>query len=752
MTILRQQQYFGYLLLAGNLLFWFGYGHPVLSGFLISLVLILLKHANFNLLCCAFCTGFVTALLTYITLDGWQFDETLSQHNHRIRAQIKEPVARDHFPRQYSLEVYELNNRALPAIRMRIQCFQLCPPIQEGETWQLLVRLRPPTSRYNPESFDYERWLFSHDIRAQGYLVASQYNRLITPADDLSRGTIKDHLRLLFPAQQSFATASSLLLGDRSELSQQQRQLLANAGLTHLIAISGMHIGLAFLPGYLGGWLIWLVLSKTALRRQTVQWLTGLLFAFSYAVIAGFAVPAQRAFIMLLAFGMATLSNRNMNLWSRLGLATTVIILLEPRASLGSSFWLSYSITVLIVIFIEVQRHRPWLSLVQLQLALAWLMPVIQWFIFGQYSLITIAQNLWAIPLLSFILMPLSMLLLLGILLRPEQLLPGMTWLADCLDMIFTGFWHILGVIQPLTDASILYGSVSVIQAGLLLLLAFIIWLPITMKLRFGLLVLMSALQLSAQDTQSLFLRMFDVGQGLAVAIHQADETMLYDTAYAYDQHVILAGIWPAWSRQHKISVLNHVILSHADIDHSGGFSWLAETQPLQQVLSYPGNAQQQPVCTAGKTFDIGKASATVLLPLDVTVKDDNNGSCVILLNYAGRSILLTGDIELYAEQQLVSQYPLLKVDILLVPHHGSRTSSGLALLEQLAPTTALNSSGYLNRFGLPHTEVINRYKKLGIHFIDTATAGAIDLMINEKGDIKISTGRQQNPALWRRN
>ncbi|MBT8448751.1 MAG: MBL fold metallo-hydrolase, partial [Gammaproteobacteria bacterium] len=205
--------------------------------------------------------------------------------------------------------------------------------------------------------------------------------------------------------------------------------------------------------------------------------------------------------------------------------------------------------------------------------------------------------------------------------------------------------------------------------------------------------------------------------------------------------------------RHHQIAQLSSVVISHDDNDHAGGLSALQTQIPFNVLIVSPTADYGTDRCFRNLSWRLGDAELSVLSPQSgVLFESDNNNSCVVLIDIYGKQILLTGDIEIQAERAIVNHYPSLRADILVVPHHGSETSSSRGFISQIRPKIAINSSAYRNRFGLPSTKVIKRYQQNDVLFYDTQTDGAIEIIISEDGDMQISAYRQQNPALWGRN
>lgn len=662
--------------------------------------------------------------------------------------------------KRYFITVIKINNEHLSPLTVLIKCYLDCPELRAGETWQLLVKLQPPSSRYNPDSFDTERWLFSQEVAATGYLVNSRRNIKLSDSTGIAgyRSDLKDKLATNFTDDLVFSSLVALLLGDRSELSDEQIKHLSESGLSHLVAISGLHVSLAMFPGMLLGASVWyLGIGRTGISRQSLQWLGASATAFSFSMIAGFGIPAQRALIMALALSLIHFIGKPSSSIQRLSLTLTIILVLQPRATLALSFWLSFIITCLIVWGTNVRiNYKTW-NLIYLQCFLALFIYILQLFVFGKYSLASLIHNLWAIPYISLVLLPMA---LFWIVLEVILTITCLEIINDILGFLVYYFWYLLNLTSSVTSSLVLSHFNDVLLTILVLIVSLVTWFVRSLKSRITGIIMLCLLGRQTITDDSLILTALDVGQGTAIVISTSRQLILYDTGYGNQDYQAITSVLPQWMHRRGIDKIDSLIISHSDADHRGGFGWLTNNINISSIISNedfntPASTTHRK-CEKGKQLQMGQLIIELLWPafnyLDNNLQTSNDDSCVVLIKYGGRKILLTGDIGKAVENKLLTDYPDLTVDILSVPHHGSDTSSSHALLAHLKPEIALNTSGYLNRFGFPHKDVVSRYQQHGIQFYDTASAGAIEITITKSGEIILRLSRQQNPALWRRN
>ena len=757
-TVITHQA--GLLFLVGSLMFWFGYKHwqAYLIYLLVNAVILLrntsyLKWLSLN-------AGFVYALLFGYLFAAQALDK-IPTGSQLIRGSVDSLISQSNHRQQFRFTIHELNYAQVSPLTVRVSCEQLCDAVRAGQEWQFLVSLKPPTSTYNPDSFDMERWLMSQSIQARAFVKQSDRNKHInTVSTWLSfRQALYHQIRDSFRYDDIAASVAALLIGYRDDLSRQQRTQLRESGLSHLIAISGLHVSLAMLPGIVLGSLLWGALGiHTGVSKQPFQMTVGLITATAYAFISGFDQPAQRALFMLIIMVLLQLRVSYATGWQRLSLAIALMLIIDPRAILDMSFWLTTLVTAVILFGMAVKAQQRMSTVIYLQLLLAVIISAFQLFIFSEYSLFSLAQNLWAIPFISLVLLPTGLVWLLlsqlheslAILNTPYQ---GVTL---ALDFLVYYFWYVLDTFNPFNRLALWHGHIAFSTLIPLIIGLSVIWLTALRPVIVCPIMVCAVLLNPTSSQTGLTMTVFDVGQGTALAIEVEDQLLIYDSGNRYEEWVVFEYILPIWLMRKRHEVIAYYVESHADLDHSGGSDWLiSEYRPEVVYHSYSANRPtnvHSKLCTPGTVIDMSQANVTILSPPQDTNWSDNDSSCVLLLEYGGVQILLTGDIERAAEARLLRDYPHLTVDVLLVPHHGSKTSSSPALLKQLQPTIAINTSGHLNRFRLPHPSVTRRYEQMGSQFYDTADHGQITLNISPSGQLNIHSSRQQNPALWRRN
>jgi len=709
--------------------------------------------------------GLFFAEYAAIEQQSWKFPEGVTRDNHLLVGRIEDlPQYKGDIIR-FGFLISHLNNQPIAdnsSIKLRLSCYRHCPGFKADQKWQLLVRLKPVNGYMNPGGFDYEKWLYSKQFKATGYIVLSSQNKLLSANNGINslRFKIRDYLskHLVDPAIAGSAIA--LTLGDKSLLQNQQQQMLAKYGLSHLLAISGLHIGLSAIPGFLIAGFLWRKFHFfQKFSKIQFQWFVCLFPALFYTALSGFGLPALRAMIMLLVFAFMQLLAGSGNTYSRFSQALWIILLLQPLAVLDLSFWLSFCATAILIFLSKFsQPESALINLIKLQAQLFVLLFPIQLFIFSSVSLISPLLNFVAIPFVSLLLLPLLFLTVLtGLLTLPIS--EPLFWL---IELLLGLFWDLLVMLYPYAEH--FYYSDS--EQNYWHLLAYPLFIMLLLRFRFRIkFIIVSSillLQLDERDSDSLRMLVLDVGQGLSISINYKDKVLIYDTAYgSMDFNTADMTLLP-WLEKLPMTSIALLVISHNDADHAGGMTSIMNNRPIKELLIGPDvivpmDTRYQPslssFCHAGQGWQWQSLSIEVLSPAvsEKVLQAGNDTSCVLLLKFADKRILLSGDIESSAEKRLLKYYPDLSADILLVPHHGSNTSSTQFFIKQFNPEYAIISSGYLNRFKHPDDGVVGRYKQNASQVLNTSTGGAIEVTINKKGKLTIKQWRLSKPALWRR-
>jgi competence protein ComEC len=635
--------------------------------------------------------------------------------------------------------------------------------LEPGQWWQFTVRLKKPWGLANPGSYNMQAWLAESGIDAVGSVLkhgASPLQRQ-PAAGDLAnrlRFAIGQRIAALPQTPQAKAVLAAITVADKSGIDAALWSLFQLYGINHLLVISGLHIGLVGGGGFLLGALLQRILLLGGVYLRGLPALLALLSAAAYAALAGFSISTQRALWMLACFLLAGLLGRRSSAGNSLLLAAVTVLLVNPLALLGSGFWLSFAAVAALLWLGQWQRALPtWRRLLTTHAFMSLVMlPLGGWW-FGGASLVAPFANLLMIPLVGMLVVPLA---LAGVV--AMYLLPGLE-----LSLWALAAWPLEQLLPPAQylaggDHRWLYRQLAPSLPAVLLgaLGAALLVLPVSLRLRALALVLMLPLLVpvrwSEHDRQDVTrLTVLDVGQGTAVVMRSGERVLVYDTGGGDPAGVNMAvSVLLPFLRREGVERLDTFVVSHPDNDHSAGAGTLMAALPARRI--FQGGDMQlaggRP-CVAGQAWEWpGGVRFRFLSPAleQRSGLASNNASCVLQIQAAGHRLLLTGDIEKARERDLVRYWgAALASDWLLLPHHGSNTSSTYALIKHVRPGIVANSSGYANRFGHPHRQVMRRLGQSGAQFYDTASGGALQFELRPGAPIAVSRYRDRMRRFW---
>lgn len=671
------------------------------------------------------------------------------------------------------------------------------PVVRPGQRWEFNVRLRLPHGHANPDSFDYEAWLLSEGVRATGYVrpgVRKKHDEFVPGFRAYvgrARDALRERLRQSLPEAPYAGVIIALVIGDQRAVSQSDWEVFNRTGIGHLVSISGLHI--TMIAALFGGMLRWLWRHSFFTRAnlplivpaQKIGALAGLLAALIYVALAGFGIPAQRTLLMLAVVSIAMWLNRIASVSQVLSLAITVVLLCDPWAVLWPGFWLSF-VAIACIFWVSVGRagaagesgaaagfgtgvvlgereagHPAWLPSLRRMLADAsrtqyavtlGLVPLTM-VLFGQVSLIGPLANAVAIPLVSFMITPLS-------LVGSVAPAPLSTWCLQSAHALVSGLAQWLSWLSE-TSFAVWQAprpqslSFALAVAGTLWLLAPRGW-PMRWVGVFAWLPMLMARP--AAPAEGFWLTAFDIGQGNALLIETANYRLLYDTGPAYSAESDGASrVLLPYLRARGITKLDGLIISHSDTDHAGGAASVLEGIRIgwtrSSLASDHALLRQMPShvpCRAGQSWRWDEVHFEMLHPDDVYAEATrpNARSCTLRIRYREHAVLLTGDIEAPQERALVERSAHdLQASVLLAPHHGSGTSSTPEFLAAVSPQLALFQVGYRNRYRHPKAEVLDRYVQRGIQTLRTDRDGAVSVRIGD--DITFSAHRCAHRRYW---
>ena len=681
---------------------------------------------------------------------GWRFEVLVIS----ARRTSTDRVAIPAFPSRGVMHWYENGRGGLPQM------------LRPGERWAMQARVRQPIGTLNPGGFDFEAWMFEKRLYFSGTVQQGKQHDLPVRLDDVSgfqisidraRDAIRQMVDTRIPESSARDVIAALLVGDQRAISVDDWRVFQRTGVSHLMSISGLHVTmLAGLAGWCGALLwrilcVWPVAAALWIPVQSVRALFSIAGALGYAMLAGFAVPAQRTALMVFVVSLGALLGIRANPWAVLSAALLIVLLMDPIALLAPGFWLSFmavgflfalpsderlgsqqtSTTKVRASMVDQWRARlvsACRDAGHAQLAITFgLLPITVLF-FQQIVLVGPVANAIAIPVVSFLVTPLAMLgVVESVLLKTAVFFSFAAWVQESLELFLhwcaglsfaTIDWPAPGVMRTVIASLGMW-----IALGRVLPARFVRYRHIGWA---GLIALFGAAP-SAPPYGKMDATFIDVGQGSSVLIRTNRHTLLVDTGPGMGssdagQRMVLPTL-----RRYGVRRLDRLVITHSDQDHDGGLASVAAVLPITSTLTpIPDDIPGARACRAGDRWEWDGVMFWVLHPSHTDGKDRNAVSCVIRVQDAyGGSLLLAGDIPAKTEQSLVVALApdsgavgraaahrfgaRLSAQVLLAPHHGSKTSTSREFLQAVNPQLVVIQAGYRNRFGHPHPEVLDR-------------------------------------------
>lgn len=692
--------------------------------------------------------GYVTGLAKSYQSTGF---DGKSQTVTRFDFRLDKPACRE----SSSNQKHCFNNMNL----LRLKWFDK-DSIKPGQRWRLLVRLKKPSGLANPGGFDYQSWLITQGYSATGYVRDSSLSK-----EPANQQAIVDRMR--WDAAQAIdkRTANldnkglikALIVGDKRQVTPELWQLFARTGTSHLMVISGLHVGLLAAMGF--------VIGRYSTLLLNWRWpadsggaICAIVTSGIYSAAAGFTLPTQRALTMVTIWMLALLMRRQISTTTSITAALCICLIIDPLAAASLSFWLSFGAVLFILFSVTGRKSDPVTHSLRQKVKVLW---ISQWVVFvgllpllaillGSVSLISPIANLILVPLFSLLIVPITMIgaiaLWLGLKsgLDGGELAQGLWTVADWL--LGSGINYLYWLDRHLSSATVYLTAQPLPLTLLAMCGAAVLLMPKGMPLKtLGVLLLFPIFfhrpePIAAGDVR---LTVLDVGQGLSILVETQGHRLLYDTGASVGDKfsAVSSSVMPVL-RHFGISSIDTVVLSHSDNDHAGGYRELSDKVSVTGVLygeEIPGLPVMRAPCSyPGKWYWDG-VLFEFIYPYNYLFKLDskpafyranlksNNRSCVLRITAGDTRFLLPGDIEKKIETLLIDrQLAKLPAEVLIAPHHGSSTSSSEAFIRAVKASHVVFSSGYKNQFRHPTEAVENRYQKSGAVLHNTADSGAI--------------------------
>lgn len=622
------------------------------------------------------------------------------------------------------------------------------PPknIAVGQHWKFKIQFRAVHSYLNEGGFDNQKYAVSMKETLTGKVMSAKFIR-----DDISlRTQFIETISAYWQTTKNKGEIIALVLGDKRYIEPEKKDLYMKTGVAHLIVISGLHIGLAAFAGWGIARGIQFLFPIRWINPQfplVMAWLCGVF----YAALSGWGIPATRAVIGLTVWVMLHWGSRLFLPWQWALWSAALILIFEPLSILSASFWLSFSAVFAIIFWYwmsplkaKYNHQKRWfiLRLIHLQFGLLIILLPFQFYLFGGANFFSFIVNLWAVPIISFITVPLIMF---GLLTSFSSFLQPIIWhwvdlsinFAFWCAPLFLPYWQYSGTVPFLLGFS---------GVGIIVMIKMSWW-----RHHFILLIAVGILLYCEFTTFSRYqwrMSMLDVGHGLAIILEKDREAIIYDTGIRWKSGGSIAkSVIIPYLKYHRLNPVA-LIISHDHLDHTGGIKDLIKAYPHLSIRSSFDDPSHL-ACLSNESWQWKGLQFDALWPPNKVLSPKNNQSCVINVSDGKHTILLTGDIEKEAEAQLVRvKKDQLKADVLQVPHHGSQTSSTLAFIQTVSPKFALVSAARYSLWRLPSDKVHLRYKKEAINWLTTSISGQISIEFNQD-NIDVFTYRRDILPRW---
>ena len=650
------------------------------------------------------------------------------------------------------------DDRPLPR-RIRLSWYARKPPVlHPGEHWRLIVRLKRPHGFSNPGGFDYETWLFANRVDAVGYVRSPRdARRLSGPAGlDSLRERLGRRLQALLAGHASLGVVIALAVGDRRLIDDDTWRLLRSTGTGHLVAISGLHVGMVALAGLflVGGFWRRFPGLCLAVPAPLAGRCGAVVAAAAYSALAGFSLPTQRALVMVIGAAGLSLFRRRARPFDLWLAALAAVLAWDPLSPLSPGFWLSFgAVGVLIATGVgRYSAHRGswrWLA-VQGVLWVGLLPLAALWF--GQVS--------WSAPMVNLIAIPVVTIAIVPLVLAGCALLALWPWFAAKLLQIAAGVadaglaglhWVARWGGDSLYPADPALLALLAAGAAMALAVAPKGWGPRHLVPVLLLPVLLG--RPPAPPAGTARLTVLDVGQGESVVVRTRSHVLVYDTGPRFsDSFDAGSAVVVPYLRNRGIDRIDRLMISHGDADHDGGTASVLAALPVGAIESgepLPETQREAP-CMAGQQWSWDGVRFEVLHPKGPWRTSGNAASCVLAVTAHGVRALITGDIQAKQERDLVGgRRPELAADLLVAPHHGSAGSSTRAFVRAVAPGVVVFPAGYRNRYGFPRAVVRRRYRDAGARAYVTSHTGAVSFSLSGGGVGPVEANRVDRGRYW---
>jgi len=719
----------------GCLLSLFEFNTPVFFTIIPSILILSLYYKRFVLLSLSIVAACIYLITYYHLFYSWELPNYHKGKSYKINVQVikvydsissKDSITEQ--PLYFKAKLLKLNGEVInQKVDINLSWYKTKNSLSTSDIITANAKLKPFRGLHNFGNNNKELWAFYNHIKAKGY-IDNKFNLQIIKNNSLNTlQTLKNAVSKVFINSDNYWLFKAILFGDKSGTPATYKEQFKILGISHLFAISGLHIGMVFAIGFFGAKLLFSMLMLKTNQRVNLNKLytcVGLILALLYTLLSGCSVSAVRALVMLAVFSTMYLKGYQYLSFNALQIALISSLLFNPFQLLNPGIYFSFiAVYILIMTYKKLNlahstllNRSLWLFIIQINLTVG-LFPLV-WFLSDGSSFIGIIANIFAIPVMAIVILPSIFIIVLFSLAQLSELLLGYldSTLSVTLSYVaaqdLTGFWFDLPELN--------WQSLLLIYLLLLLLihgLKCLIYIPICIFISNRLLI----------DKPLWHVDILDVGHGLSVLITQNKKTYVYDLGAKYINglSIVRSQIIPYIKAQNL--TVKHTKISPKDNDPAGGLHDWIDFGFKDTLLVDTNDTSEIDNCTIGK-MRFGLLTIKNLYPINKS-KRSNNNSCVVKISDGTFSILLPGDIHKNAEKELINTFENIEATILISPHHGSKTSSSIAFIKSVSPALVIHSSAFYGRWLMPHIDVVQRYADLGVQQLTTGVSGQIRIM-----------------------
>lgn len=596
-------------------------------------------------------------------------------------------------------------------------------------TLKIKGTLKVPNNNTVPNLFNYKKYLYFNKIY---YLLEINELKIDKKTDNILY-KIKNYAYLRASKIKYNKYIYAYILGTTDNLEENIIDSYRTNGISHLFALSGLHVGIFSL-------ILMKILSKLKIKK-VYNYLFIFIILLMFAFITGFSPSILRSILLFFLLGINKIYNLNIRTINILYLTFSIIVLVNPFIIFQIGFILSFITTFFLILTSYLIENKNYLQSLLIVSAISFISSLgVSIYFFGSINPMGIILNLIFVPLVSFIIFPLSLIV---------YIFP---FLSNILN-ILTNIMENLSLFLTKVKLEIYFPATNISSIIIYYICLTILFKTRNKKIIFIIFFILMSWKVYPYFKNETSIYFIDVGQGdscLLVTPH-ASKAILIDTGgkISYNKEK-----WMRHSKEYQISTdtlipfmrsigvykLDYCFLTHGDTDHAGEIINLQKNFKIDKIYINKGEVNKlESNIQKAKIIDfeaIQIDNIKIQSLNDKIYMDENDNSLVFLLNIENVSIILTGDASTKTEKDILSNYNLSKVDILKVGHHGSKTSSSSDFLETINPSISIISSGLNNRFNHPHQEVLNKLENIG-EVYNTAYEGTIEIKIKNGYKVK---------------